>query len=89
MSDLPVYGQRGRIGLVVPANNSVIEPEFWSVLPPGVAAYATRVAAKGDLTAVAVRQMETQVDDAVATIASTGVDVIAYCDMVTTFIMEA
>ena len=28
-------------------------------------------------------------DDAVATIAATGVDVIAYCDMVTTFIMEA
>ena len=36
----PVYGRCGRIGLIVPANNSVIEPEFWSVLPPGVAAYA-------------------------------------------------
>jgi hypothetical protein len=39
----PVYGRCGRIGLIVPANNSVIEPEFWSVLPPGVAAYGTRV----------------------------------------------
>ena len=44
----PVYGRCGRIGLIVPANNSVIEPEFWSVLPPGVAAYGTRVMAKGD-----------------------------------------
>jgi maleate cis-trans isomerase len=85
----PVYGRHGRIGLIVPANNSVIEPEFWSVLPPGVAAYAARIMAKGDLTVEAVRRMESNVDSAVAAIAATGVDVIAYCDMVTTFIMEA
>jgi maleate isomerase len=84
-----IYGQSGRLGLIVPANNSVIEPEFWSVLPEGVAAYATRVMAKGDLTVAAVRLMEADVKSAVAAIAATGVDVIAYCDMVTTFIMEA
>ena len=83
----PVYGRCGRIGLIVPANNSVIEPEFWSVLPPGVAAYGTRVMAKGDLTVEAVKRMEADVNSAVAAIAATGVDVIAYCDMVTTFIM--
>lgn len=84
----PIYGRGGRIGLIVPANNSVIEPEFWSALPSGVAAYATRVRAKGELTPAAVRRMEGDVDAAVETIASTGVDVIAYCDMVTTFIMQ-
>jgi maleate isomerase len=84
----PVYGKAGRIGLIVPANNSVIEPEFWSVLPPDVAVYATRVMAKGDLTPEAVQRMEADVETAVAAIAATGVDVIAYCDMVTTFIME-
>src|SRR5215208_126869 len=84
----PVYGRHGRIGLIVPANNSVIEPELWSVLPPDIAVYATRVLAKGDLTVDAVRRMEADVDAAVTTIAATGVDVIAYCDMVTTFIME-
>lgn len=84
----PVYGRHGRIGLVVPANNSVIEPELWSALPEGVAVYATRVMAKGDLTPEAVRRMEGDVDHAVDAIAATGVDVIAYCDMVTTFIME-
>jgi maleate isomerase len=77
-----------KIGLIVPANNSVIEPEFWSVLPTGVAAYATRILARGNLTPDAVRQMETQVDRAVDELAATGVDVIAYADMVTTFIME-
>jgi maleate isomerase len=85
----PVYGRQGRIGLIVPANNSVIEPELWSALPPDVAVYATRVLAQGDLTVDAIRRMEADVDAAVTTIAATGVDVIAYCDMVTTFLMEA
>ncbi|MCZ7658140.1 MAG: hypothetical protein M5U07_09905 [Xanthobacteraceae bacterium] len=84
----PVYGRRGRIGLVVPANNSVIEPELWSVLPPDIALYATRLLVKGDLTPTLVHAMEAQVGQAVETLAATGVDVIAYCDMVTTFIME-
>jgi hypothetical protein len=48
VENAPVYGRGGWIGLIVPANNSVIEPEFWSVLPPDVAIYATRVMAKGD-----------------------------------------
>ena len=84
----PVYGSAGRIGLVVPANNSVIEPELWSVLPPHCAVYATRLLAKGDLTPEAIRRMERDADAALEAIAATGVDVIAYCDMVTTFIME-
>ncbi|HEY6820918.1 MAG TPA: hypothetical protein VI321_02765 [Burkholderiales bacterium] len=83
-----VYGAKGRIGLVVPANNSVIEPELWSALPQGCSAHATRILAKGDLTPDAVRRMERDADAAVEAIAATGVDVIAYCDMVTTFIME-
>jgi len=85
---MPVYGRRGQIGLVVPANNSVIEPELWSALPPDVAAYATRVMAKGDLTREAIQRMEADVDGAVDAIAATGVGVILYCDMVTTFIMQ-
>ncbi len=83
-----MLGEKAKIGLVVPANNSVIEPEFWSVLPQGVAAYATRILARGNLTPEAVRKMETQVDRAADELAATGVDVIAYADMVTTFIME-
>jgi maleate cis-trans isomerase len=84
----PVHGAKGRLGAIVPANNSVIEPELWSVLPPDVALYTTRILARGELTPAAVRRMEEQVDRAVEEIAATGVDVITYCDMVTTFIME-
>jgi maleate isomerase len=88
LDDFPVYGRKGRLGAIVPANNSVIEPEWWSALPEGVALYATRILAQGDLTPAAVHAMEGNVDRAVDELAATGVDVIAYCDMVTTFIME-
>jgi len=84
----PLYGSGGRIGAIVPANNSVIEPEFWSVLPPDVALYATRILARGDLSPAAVRAMEQHVDRAIEEVVATGIDVIAYCDMATTFIME-
>jgi maleate cis-trans isomerase len=88
MPDAPQFGPAGRIGLVVPANNSVIEPEFWRVLPEGAALYATRILAKGDLTPDAVRRMEADMDRAVTELAATGVDVMLLADMVTTFIME-
>jgi maleate cis-trans isomerase len=84
-----VYGSKGRIGLIVPANNSVIEPELWSVLPADVSLHAARILAKGDLTPQAIHRMESDAGAAVDQVAATGVDVIAYCDMVTTFIMQA
>lgn len=83
-----MFGSRGRIGVVVPANNSVLEPEIWSRLPADVALYATRILARGNLTREAVLAMETTVDRAVDELAATVVDCIVYADMVTTFIME-
>ena len=81
-------GSRARIGLVVPANNTVIEPELRSLAPEGVAFRATRIPASGDLTRDAVLRMEGAVDRAVDDLSSSGVDLIAYADMVTTFVME-
>lgn len=83
-----MFGDHGRIGVIVPANNGVLEPEIWSALPDGVALYATRILARGDLTHDAVHAMEANVDRAVDELAATGVDVMVYADMVTTFIME-
>ena len=82
-----MYGARSRIGLIVPANNSVIEPEFWLHAPDGVSFHATRILARGDLTPEAVQRMEGSVDRAVEELAATGVDIIVYADMVTSFIM--
>ena len=83
-----MFGPRGRVGLIVPANNGVLEPELWSRLPPGVVLYATRIMAQGDLTPETVIRMERSVDRAVEELAATLVDVILYADMVTTFIMR-
>ncbi len=82
-----MYGSRGRIGLIVPANNSVIEPELWRHAPDGVSLHATRILARGDLTPEAVQRMEGSVDRAVEELMATGVDIIVYADMVTSFIM--
>lgn len=38
-----MYGQRGRIGLIVPSSNTVCEPEFRRLCPQGVEPYATRI----------------------------------------------
>lgn len=38
-----MYGQNGRIGLLVPSANTVVEPEFTALVPPGVSVYATRM----------------------------------------------
>ncbi|WP_046866680.1 maleate cis-trans isomerase family protein [Microvirga massiliensis] len=84
-----MFGRNGRLGIIVPANNSTLEPEIWSQMPEDTAAYATRILARGDLTAQAVKLMETNVERAVDELTATVVDVIAYADMVTTFIMDA
>jgi len=82
-----MYGWRGRIGLLVPANNSVIEPEIGRALPEGVCLYATRMLARGDLTEAAIHAMEPQADRGVDELMATGVDLFAFADMVTTFVM--
>src|SRR3970040_2343451 len=82
-----MYGWRGRIGLLVPANNSVIEPEIGRALPEGVCLYATRMLARGDRPEAAIHAMEPQADRGVDELMATGVDLFAFADMVTTFVM--
>lgn len=84
-----MYDVKGRIGAVIPANNSVLEPEFWSRLPESWALYATRLLARGDLTPEAVHAMEAGLSTAIEQLEATGVDVLLYADMVTTFVMSA
>ena len=38
-----MYGRRGRIGLLLPGGNSVMEPEFHRMAPDGVSVHANRV----------------------------------------------
>ncbi len=42
-----MYGWKGKIGLLVPAGNRVILPEFYKVSPPGIAFFETRMTVEG------------------------------------------
>ena len=81
-------GIRHKLGIVLPANNSVLEPELWPRLPADVALHAARILVRGNMTAQAIEAMEAQVTRAVEELMATGVDLIVYADMVTTFIMR-
>lgn len=52
------YGDRGRIGLLVPSGNSIAEPEIHAMLPEGVTALVTRLA----LTGSSVAELEAMLD---------------------------
>ena len=38
-----MYGQNGRIGLLVPSVNTVVEPEFNRMIPEDINVYAARM----------------------------------------------
>jgi len=77
-----MYGERARLGLIVPSTNSVVEPEISAALPPGVAAFATRVpvgeAARPEDKVASILAMRDRLPAAAAEVGSLGVDVVAY-----------
>ena len=81
-----MLGRRGMVGLIVPSNNNVVLPEFYSALPDGVTAYETRMRVAGDLTFEAVRKMTEDAEAAAELLHQTGVDLICYCCMASTII---
>lgn len=42
-----MYGYRAKIGLVIPSNNTVIEPELWAMHPAGVSVHGNRILTHG------------------------------------------
>ncbi len=72
-----MYGWRGRIGLLVPTGNSVMEPEFAAMAPAGVTAHANRVELK-DVTPESLAAMEGDVERAARQIAQTRVGVVCF-----------
>jgi len=72
-----VYGSGGRIGLLVPSVNTVVEPEVNALLPDGYDAFATRMRnSKGGAEDMA--RMCEHVDRGVDELLSARIDVIAF-----------
>ncbi len=82
------YGHRAKIGLIVPANNNVIEPEFQALAPEGVAFYATRLPVEGQVTDETFRRMEEESDRAMRELMTAGVQTLAFCDMGIALVMD-
>lgn len=80
-----MIGWRAKIGLIVPGNNSIVEPEFWRAAPEGVSFHSSRILVKG-VSDEEVEDMFSHVDRATAELVNTKVDAIAYCDLASTLI---
>ncbi|MFZ5943045.1 MAG: maleate cis-trans isomerase family protein [Bacillota bacterium] len=81
-----MYGWRGKLGLLIPANNTVIEPEINKMLPNGAAAFATRMIVEGPFNGEALHRMEIQASRGIDELLLSQVDVIAYACMSTSIV---
>lgn len=81
-----MYGWRAKIGLMIPANNTVVEPELWSSLPEGVTLHGTRMIVEGPFDGAALSRMETSTGRCMAELSQSQVDVQAYACMSTSLV---
>lgn len=83
------YGDRLRLGIIVPSGNVIAGPQIHAMLPAGVGAVITRLALRGSSEAE-LRRMEAGVEDAARLLADAQVDrIVFHCTAVTTFSPEA
>jgi maleate isomerase len=78
------YGERLRIGMMLPSGNVIAEPQIRSMLPQGVQLYSTRLPLRGSSHAELVGMTE-GIESATRMLADAEVDVIAFnCTAVST-----
>ena len=79
------YGERLRIGMLVPSGNVIIEPQVNAMLPQGVALYATRLPLRGSSEAELLA-MARNVEEAARLLAHASVGLVAFnCTAVSTY----
>lgn len=79
-----MYGWRARIGLLIPSNNAVIEPELARIAPEGVSVYGARVLCGVEPPERLDRKLA-EAETQAARLADTKVDVLAYACLATSF----
>jgi maleate cis-trans isomerase len=79
------YGDRLRLGIIVPSGNVIAEPQIAAMLPPGVAAYFTRLRLRGSSEAELMAMVD-GLDSAAGLLADAEVDLLVFhCTAVTTY----
>jgi arylmalonate decarboxylase len=77
-----MFGWRAKLGLIVPANNTVAEPELSPCLPAGVSLHATKMVRRGDTLAQRVDTMAAGLPDACEALHDSRVHAMAYGCMI-------
>lgn len=72
-----MYGERGKIGLIVPSANTVMEPEFYKMAPPSIATYTTRMFLAETKAETLVKMVE-EVERAVRELSTAQVNVVLF-----------
>ena len=80
-----LYGFRAKIGLVIPSNNTVIEPELWAMRPPGVTVHGNRILTQGN-TPEGIVEMEKSATRAVRELRAGQMSVIVYACLATSLV---
>ncbi|CAH0282847.1 hypothetical protein [Roseomonas sp. CECT 9278] len=79
------YGDRARIGFLVPSGNAVSEPELHAMMPAGVAALVTRLELRGSSQPELMRMLD-DLEPASRLVAHARPDLVAFhCTAVSTF----
>jgi maleate isomerase len=72
-----MYGWRGRIGVIIPAVNTTVEPEFYRLAPEGVSFHFARMPLD-ELSAEALLEMGKHAREKGREVAAAGVDLIVF-----------
>jgi len=72
-----MYGWRGRIGLIVPGNNTVIGPDFYTHLPPEISVHTAQMDIEGG-SEEGFEDQESEIERCAEAVASGTLDVIVY-----------
>ena len=83
-----MYGHRAKIGLIIPSNNTVIEPELAAMCPPGVTIHGNRILTHGN-TPEGIVEMEKGAARAAAEFVRARMSVIAYACLATSLVKGA
>jgi len=75
---IEMFGWRGRIGLILPSNNTVMQQEFSMVVPRGVSVHTARLGAVRDTSPEVLIKMSEHAERAAGELASCDVDIIIY-----------
>jgi arylmalonate decarboxylase len=72
------FGDRGKIGLILPSTNTVAEPEFNQLAPKGVSIHVSRIMMLGKATEESYRRIGDETARAADELATAEVDIVAW-----------